>query len=143
MYFLISNLIINCHDFYYIHKNIFSKPLRIIWCKCSIINKKRIRFSCAFLIDIFEIFSANIWWIIYCNLLKFSFVWNFWDKKMSSIQSNTYWNYDWVIKTREIFNFLPLINNSVTVEFSFWLWIISAIIWSKTINILFSLWRLY
>ena len=28
--------------------------------------------------------------------------------------------YDWVIKTREIFNFLPLINNSVTTEFSFY-----------------------
>ena len=27
--------------------------------------------------------------------------------------------YDWVIKTREIFNFLPLINNSVTIEFNF------------------------
>ena len=25
--------------------------------------------------------------------------------------------YDWVIKTIEIFNFLPLINNSVTIEF--------------------------
>ena len=27
--------------------------------------------------------------------------------------------YDCVIKTREIINFLPLINNSVTIEFSF------------------------
>ena len=44
---------------------------------------------------------------------------------------------DCVIKTIEIFNFLPLINNFVTVEFSFLLLIISAIISSKTINILF------
>ena len=27
--------------------------------------------------------------------------------------------YDWVIKTRKIFNFLPLINNLVAIEFSF------------------------
>ena len=43
--------------------------------------------------------------------------------------------YDCVIKTREIFNFLPLIN----YRSSFLLWIIPAIISSKTINILFSL----
>ena len=42
--------------------------------------------------------------------------------------------YECVIKTIEIFNFLPLINNSVTIEFSFLLLIISAIISSKTIN---------
>ena len=47
--------------------------------------------------------------------------------------------YDCVIKTRDIFIFLPLINNSVTIEFSFSLLIISAIISSKAINILFSL----
>ena len=29
--------------------------------------------------------------------------------------------YDWVIKTREIFKFLPLINNSVTIESSFFI----------------------
>ena len=27
--------------------------------------------------------------------------------------------YNCVVKTREMFNFLPLINNSVTIEFSF------------------------
>ena len=47
--------------------------------------------------------------------------------------------YDCVIKTRQIFNFLPLMNNYVTIEFSFLLLIISAIISSKTISILFSL----
>ena len=51
--------------------------------------------------------------------------------------------YDCVIKTREMFNFLPLINNSVTTEFSFLLLIISAIRSSKTINILRSLSALY
>ena len=51
--------------------------------------------------------------------------------------------YGWVIKTREMFNFVPLINNLVTIEFRFLLLIISAIISPKTINILRSLSTLY
>ena len=51
--------------------------------------------------------------------------------------------YDCVIKTREMFHFLSLINNPVTIEFSFLLLIITAIISSKTINILRSLSALY
>ena len=83
--------------------------------------------------------------MIHRNLLKFSFVWNFWDKKLVvfSLTSFGTLEYDCVMKTREIFNFLPLINNSVTVEFNFLLLIISAIISSKTINILRSLSVLY
>ena len=50
---------------------------------------------------------------------------------------------DRVIKTREIFNFLPVINSSATIWFSFLLLIISAIISSKSINTLFSSPRLY
>ena len=44
--------------------------------------------------------------------------------------------YDYVIKTKEMSNFIPLINNSVTTEFSFVLLIISAIISPKTISTL-------
>ena len=44
-----------------------------------------------------------------------------------------------VIKTRDMFSFLPLINNSVTIEFRFLLLIISAIISPKSIYILRSL----
>ena len=44
--------------------------------------------------------------------------------------------FDCVIKTIEMFNFLLLINNSVTTGFIFLLLIISTIISSKTINIL-------
>ena len=51
--------------------------------------------------------------------------------------------YDCVIKIREMFSFLPQINKSVTIEFSFLLLIISAIISSKIINILRSLSVLY
>ena len=41
-----------------------------------------------------------------------------------------------VVKTIEMFNFLPLINNSVTTGFSFSSLILSAITSSKTINTL-------
>ena len=44
--------------------------------------------------------------------------------------------YDCVIKTTEMFNFLSVMNNSVTTGFSFLLLIMSAIMSSKTINIL-------
>ena len=47
--------------------------------------------------------------------------------------------YDYVIKTKEMFSFLPVINNSIIIEFSFLLLMISAIISSKNINILRSL----
>ena len=49
----------------------------------------------------------------------------------------------YVIKTREMFSFLPLINNSVTIELNFLILSISAIISSKTINILRFLCGLY
>ena len=41
--------------------------------------------------------------------------------------------YDYVIKIMEIFNFLRLINNSGTIEYSFLLLIIPAIKSSKTV----------
>ena len=65
--------------------------------------------------------------------------------KKSRIYSTTFSNlkYDCVIKTIEIFTFLPLINNSVTTGLSFLLLIISAIISSKTINTLHLFPRFY
>ena len=64
--------------------------------------------------------------MICCNLLKFCFIWNFSDKKwlVFSLTSFETLKYDWVIKTIEIFNFPPIINNSVTNEFKFLLLII-------------------
>ena len=53
-----------------------------------------------------------------------------------SLRSFKTLNHDYVIKTVEILNFLPLINKSVTTEFSFLLLTISAMISTKTINIL-------
>ena len=52
-------------------------------------------------------------------------------------------NYDCVIKTIEIFNFVPPIKNSVTTGFIYLLLITSAIISSKIINVLRFLPRLY
>ena len=79
------------------------------------------------------------------NLLKFSFIQNFMINKWVEFTLTSFGTlkYDWVIKTRAIFNFLPLINNSVTIEFSFLLLIISAIISSKAINTLHILPMLY
>ena len=48
-----------------------------------------------------------------------------------------------MIKTREMFNFLPRINNSVTIGLNYFLLSISAIISSKTINYLCFLFELY
>ena len=50
--------------------------------------------------------------------------------------------YDCVIKTRKMFNFLSLINSSVTIGLSFSLLIVSTIISSKAVNILRLLFRL-
>ena len=47
--------------------------------------------------------------------------------------------FDCVIKAIQMFNFLPLINNSVTIGFDILLLIISAIISSKTIVLRFLL----
>ena len=50
---------------------------------------------------------------------------------MISLTSFASLKYDYDIKTIEMFNLLPLINNALTIGFSFLLLIISAIISSK------------
>ena len=76
--------------------------------------------------------------MIYCNLLKLTFIWNFHNKKsvVSSLTSFGTLKYDGVIKRIRILIFLLLKNSSVTTGWSFLLLIISAIISSKTINTL-------
>ena len=70
------------------------------------------------------------------NLLKFSFVWNFHNKKCVgfSLTSFDTLKNDCVIKTIEMLIFLSLINSSVTTGFSFLLLIMSTNTSSKTIN---------
>ena len=100
----------------YIKKS-FSKFWRIIWCKGSIINLKGIWLSSTFFVDVNE--SLNLMsdeWFCY-SLFKFSFTWSFHDKKVGRSSFGTL-KYDCVIKTREMFNSLPLINNLVTTESS-------------------------
>ena len=72
--------------------------------------------------------------MIYSNLLKFSFIWNFIIKKCVEFSLTSFGTlkYDYVIKTIKILSFLPLINNSVTTGLRFLSLIISAIISSKT-----------
>ena len=54
--------------------------------------------------------------MIYCNLLKFFSIWKFYSKKY--VEFNLTLKYECAIKTIEMFNYLPLINNSVTTGFS-------------------------
>ena len=68
------------------------------------------------------------------------------NKNMCRISPNILFDtlkYDCVTKTIEIFKFLPLVNNFVTIELSFLSLIISGFISSKTSNILRSFPRLY
>ena len=54
------------------------------------------------------------------NLLNFSFIWNFHNKCVEfSLTSFGTLKSDCAMKTIEMFNFLPLINNSVTTASSF------------------------
>ena len=72
--------------------------------------------------------------MIKCNLLKFSFLWNFQNEMIYKSKSNFFWYskivivHDCVIETREVFSFLPPTNNSVTIELSALLPGISTII---------------
>ena len=70
----------------------------------------------------------------YLDFIYFIFMMKNWTEL--SLTSFVTLKYDCVIKTREMLHFLLPINNSVTIEFSFLSLIISAIISSKTINIL-------
>ena len=76
-----------------------------------------------------EWFKAICW----SSLLSGIFIMKKWVE--FSLPSFGTLKYNWVIKTREMFNFLPLINIYVTTGFRFLLLIISAMISSKTINI--------
>ena len=78
--------------------------------------------------------------MVKANLLKVSFVWNFPTKIVHRILSNILWLSN---KTREMFSFIYVTNNSVTTGLSFLLLSISAIISWKIINILRFLFKLY
>ena len=86
--------------------------------------------------------------MIYCNSLKLSFIWMFHDKKSAdcvefSLAFFGTLTYGYVIKASEMYNFLLLINSSVTIGFSFLLLLISTITSSKTINTLHFFPRLH
>ena len=57
--------------------------------------------------------------MIESNLLKFSFIWNFYVE--FNLTSFVNLKYNLVIKAIEIFSFLPLKSNSVTTGFSFFI----------------------
>ena len=82
------------------------------------------------LVRIHKVSKINICRMIKCNLLKFSFVLE------HRIQSNIFWlcKIRFCNKISQMFSFLPLTNNSVTIGLRFLLLSISAIISSRTIN---------
>ena len=88
-------------------------------------------------IDLYKIFKINTWRMIFCNLLKFSSFLIFITQTFAEFSLTSFGTlkYDCVIKTTEMFNFLPLINSSVTTGLIILLLIISAIISLKNINI--------
>ena len=47
-------------------------------------TKKEYGYAVNFFVKIHKVFKFNIWWIIIYNLLKFSFIWNFHNKKIRS-----------------------------------------------------------
>ena len=84
-------------------------------------NKNVSGFCCTFILRLLKFTKANIRWIINDNLLKLWFVLNFHFEKMCSIWSDIFWYLlVWLCDEhqREMFNFLSVINNSVTTKWS-------------------------
>ena len=143
-WFLLYDGIISRGITFYIKKT-FSKPLRIIWCKCNIIKKNEYGSAVHFphILRKSLVLISVQWFIGICWSSVLFGIFEIRKWVVLSLTSFGTLKYDWLIKTRQIFNFLPLINNSVTIEFNFLFLIISAIISSKTINVLRSLFMLY
>ena len=84
-------------------------------------NKNVSGFCSTFILGLLKFIKANIRWIINDNLLKLWFVLNFYFEKMCSIWSHIFWYLlVWLCDEhqREIFNFLSVINSSVTTKWS-------------------------
>ena len=93
----------------------------------------RKEYTVIFFANLHKVFKANIRRMIDFNLLKPSLNWNFHNKvvHVSLIFFNLEkWNF--VIKAREMFTFLLLMNNAVTIDWRFFLLSIPAIISSNT-----------
>ena len=139
------NLIIKLSWFYYMLKRFFLNLKGLSDASVASLTKKEYGSTEHFLCILMKslLLISDEWFIAICwsALLFGIFIIKTWVE--FNLTSFGTLKYDYVIKTREIFNFLPLINNSVTMESSFLLLIISAIISSKTINILRSLSALY
>ena len=82
------NIIINCHDWLDILSERFSlKRKGLSDARVQSITKKKM-----VLLRIYKTFNVNNWRMIKCNLLKFSFVWNFQNEVMCMILSNIFCN---------------------------------------------------
>ena len=82
-YFSFSSLILSSFvviNFYIVSKRFFLKRKELSDERVVSITKKRIWFCSRLFIKIHKVLGVNIWLIIKCNFLNFSFVWNFHDK---------------------------------------------------------------
>ena len=111
--FFIFNIFINFNDYYVFLLKDFALNVKYYPIWSLIINSGRIWFCCEFLISLHEIFKVTIWKMINCNLLKLFFIWILHYKVVRRVfffTSLSTLKYDCLIKTSEMFSFLPLIN---------------------------------
>ena len=127
-----SNLINNSHDLLHIYsKKSFLHLEGLSDGKVLSLTKIKYGSTVHFFINHYEIFKINSSLSLGIIVMKTS-------AKFSLTSLDTL-KFDCVIKAIQMFNFLPLINNSVTIGFDILLLIISAIISSKTIVLRFLL----
>ena len=73
-----------------------------------------------FFVKHLKLIKVNIIQVSSCNFLKLSSIWNLHDEEVCGVYSHILWYLGvWLWnKTERIFNFLPLINSSVTTDWS-------------------------
>ena len=76
-------------NFYIVSKRFFLKRKELFDALVVSIIKKEYGSTVE---KIHKVFKVNIWWIIKCNLLKLSFIWNFHNKIVSTIYSNIFFH---------------------------------------------------
>ena len=89
--FLSSIIMISC---YILCIRFFLKRKELSNARVVSINKSEYGFEVHFLlfIKIYKVLKINIWWMIRCNLFKFSFARNFHNKIVCQIYPNIFWN---------------------------------------------------
>ena len=77
---------------YIFSKRFFLKREELFDARVVSISKKRIWFYSSVFIKIHKVLKVSVWWMIKRILLKFSFVWNLYNKILCWIYANIFWN---------------------------------------------------